>query len=119
MRNAAAGTATQAAAVAAPGAHVAQEKAPTKKGASPKKHAPKGEHTAKKAKAARPAAQKQIVLDLLRRKDGATMAEIVKATNWQPHSIRGFISGTVGKKLGLNVVSTKIDDGQRSYKIAK
>ncbi len=59
-----------------------------------------------------------IVLDLLQRKDGATMAEIAKATNWQNHSIRGFISGKVGKQMGLKVESTKNEAGERTYRIA-
>jgi hypothetical protein len=61
--------------------------------------------------------KKQIVLGLLRRKDGATMAEIAKATDWQNHSIRGFISGHVTKKMGLAVESTKTEQGERHYKI--
>ena len=59
------------------------------------------------------------MLDLLRRKGGATLAEIAKATDWQNHSIRGFISGTLGKKMGLTVESSKNDAGERSYKIGK
>jgi hypothetical protein len=58
-------------------------------------------------------------LDLLRRKDGATMAEIAKATECQNHSIRGFISGNLVKKMGLVVESTKNSAGERTYKIAK
>ena len=57
------------------------------------------------------------MLELLRRKEGATIAEIAKATEWQNHSIRGFISGTVGKKMGLVVESSKTDAGERNYRI--
>jgi hypothetical protein len=57
------------------------------------------------------------VLELLRRKEGATIAEIAKATGWQNHSIRGFISGTVSKKLGLAVESSKNEAGERTYGI--
>jgi len=59
-----------------------------------------------------------IVLDMLKTKGGATMAEIQKATNWQAHSVRGFISGTVGKRMGLVIDSTKNDAGERCYRIA-
>ena len=41
----------------------------------------------------------------------------MKATGWQPHSVRGFLSGTVGKKMGLTVISTKGEDGERSYSL--
>jgi hypothetical protein len=61
--------------------------------------------------------KKELVLGLLRRKEGATIAEITKATNWQNHSIRGFISGTLTKKMGLSVESTKNDGGERTYRI--
>src|SRR5215510_13732180 len=63
--------------------------------------------------------KKEIVLELLRRKEGSTMAEIATATNWQNHSIRGFISGTVSKKMGLAVESVKNEAGERTYRIAK
>ena len=58
------------------------------------------------------------MLELLRRKEGATLAEIAKATDWQNHSIRGFISGTLTKKMGLNVESAKNATGERTYRIA-
>jgi Protein of unknown function (DUF3489) len=45
--------------------------------------------------------------------------EIVKATGWQNHSIRGFISGTLNKKIGLKVESEKTDAGDRAYRIAQ
>jgi hypothetical protein len=41
----------------------------------------------------------------------------MKATGWQPHSVRGFLSGTVSKKMGLAVVSTKAEDGERTYSV--
>jgi hypothetical protein len=43
----------------------------------------------------------------------------MKATGWQAHSVRGFLSGTLGKKMGLAVESTKREDGERQYKIAR
>jgi len=58
-----------------------------------------------------------MVLALLRRKEGATPAEIAKATDWQNHTIRGFISGTITKKMGLAVESAKTDASERSYRI--
>jgi hypothetical protein len=67
--------------------------------------------------AARPDSKKALVLELLRRKQGATLAEIAKATDWQNHSIRGFVSGHVTKKLGLKVESTKSEAGERTYRI--
>lgn len=140
MTNEAAST-VESAAVAEQGANVAPEKASSKKGASQKKGAPKNakkaappkkeaksaakpkeKATSKKASkpaAAREGSKKEIVLDLLRRKEGATMAEIAKATGWQNHSIRGFISGQLTKRMGLTVESSKNDSGGRMYHIAK
>jgi hypothetical protein len=43
----------------------------------------------------------------------------MKTTGWQPHSLRGFLSGTVGKKLQLAVTSTKGADGERRYSLGK
>ncbi|MGI9476157.1 MAG: DUF3489 domain-containing protein [Hyphomicrobiaceae bacterium] len=56
-------------------------------------------------------------LGLLGRKRGATLAELMTATGWQAHSVRGFLSGTVKNKLGLAVSSLKDDDGIRRYRL--
>ena len=142
MKNNEATETTQAAAVAEQGAHVAPEKAPSKKGASQKKGAPKGQKTAKGAKAkrraeeggqgkkaAKPARKKEAsapraeskgakIIDMIGRAKGATLAEIMKATDWQAHSVRGFIS-IAAKKHSINIESSKNEAGDRVYKIAK
>ena len=58
------------------------------------------------------------VIEMLRAPSGTTIPAIMKATEWQQHSVRGFFAGTVRKKLKLNLTSKKIDD-QRVYRIAK
>lgn len=95
-------------------APVAPKKRKAGKKATPYKKASKG---AKKRKGAREGSKTARVLDLLRRKGGVTAKELLKATGWQPHSLRGFLSGTVGKKMRLTVTSTKSDDGERTYSI--
>jgi len=62
--------------------------------------------------------KKAVVLALLRRDGGATLGEIAQATDWQLHSIRGFLSGQVAKKMGLKIDSIKDDGGKRRYHIA-
>ena len=122
------------AAVAAQGAPVAPTKAASKKGANPKQDAAKAK---KGAKAAKPAAKKSAkgtkkaaentpraegkgakILELIGRPKGATLAEIMRATDWQAHSVRGFLS-TAGKKRGLNIELEKNDAGERVYQIKK
>jgi Protein of unknown function (DUF3489) len=71
-----------------------------------------------KPAAARDGSKKAEVLGLLQRKGGATLAQIMKATGWQAHSVRGFISGALGKKMGLTVDSVRREDGERVYSIA-
>jgi Protein of unknown function (DUF3489) len=67
--------------------------------------------------AARSGSKAEKALELMKRKEGATLAEIAKATDWQNHSIRGFVSGHVIKKMGLKVESTKSETGERTYRI--
>ena len=118
------------AAVVEQGAHVALEKTSLKKGA------PKARKNAKSVKPKKKAGTKRAVnhqrkaaalqtggkgariLEMVGRAKGATLAEIMKATDWQAHSVRGFIS-TAAKKHGVKIESVKNDAGDRVYKTAK
>jgi hypothetical protein len=57
------------------------------------------------------------VIGMLKRPEGATIAQICEATGWQPHTVRGTFAGALKKKLGLNLISEK-GDGDRIYRIA-
>ena len=93
-------------------------KASKKVGKATKAAKPKKVSKTPKAKSAsRSGSKAEKVLELMKRKEGATLAEIAKATDWQNHSIRGFVSGHVTKKLGLKVESTKSEAGERTYRI--
>ncbi|MGD1093115.1 MAG: DUF3489 domain-containing protein [Bryobacteraceae bacterium] len=133
----------KAATVAEQGAHVAPEKASSKKTAFQKKGAPKAKKTAKAEKAKAPAPQKKAqatkkpaktqrlkaaatpraesksatILEMIRRAKGATLGEIMKATDWQAHSVRGFVSGTLIKKMGLKVESFLSNEKERTYRV--
>jgi hypothetical protein len=137
---------TETAAVAEQGAHVAPEKAPSKKGATQKKGAPKSQKNAKggktkaaanakpkkttpakKAKSTKAAKAKESatpregtktaqVVAMLQRKNGATLAAIMEQMNWQKHTVRGFMAGAM-KKAGYAVESFKSDKGERTYRI--
>jgi hypothetical protein len=100
--------------------HVTPSKGKSGKKTTPAKKGAKGTKGAKagnKAAGARQGSKTEKVLDLLKRSGGVTTKELIKATGWQPHSVRGFLSGTVGKKMGLAVTSTKSEDGERSYSV--
>jgi len=75
---------------------------------------------AKEAKEATPAtregSKKSIVLDMIRRPGGASLKEIMAETQWQSHSVRGFISGSLTKKMALNIESFKRECGDRAYR---
>jgi hypothetical protein len=80
------------------------EGAPSKTRSTPEATARQGSKTA-------------MVLELLRQPEGATLHELVAATGWQPHSVRGFLSGTLHKKMGHQVVRIKREDGGSAYKL--
>ncbi|MGA2725657.1 MAG: DUF3489 domain-containing protein [Bryobacteraceae bacterium] len=105
---------------AAQTAHVAPSKARSGKQATPAKKATKGAKSAqapKKATGTRQGSKTAKVLDLLKRSGGATLKELRKATGWQAHSVRGFLSGALGKRMGLTVTSTKAKDDERRYSV--
>ena len=106
---------------AASKAHVVPSQAKSGKKATPAKQAHTGTKSAqssmKKTTVARQGSKTAKVLDLLKRSGGATLKELMKATGWQAHSVRGFLSGALGKKMGLTVTSTKAEDGQRRYSV--
>ncbi len=62
--------------------------------------------------------KQDVVIQMLRRQSGVTIKEIVAKTGWQPHSVRGFFSGLVKKKLKLPLTSNVGKDGVRRYHIA-
>jgi outer membrane biosynthesis protein TonB len=94
--------------------NVAPEQAPATKKASRAKKTP---NVAQNATTPREGSKTTKVLELMKRKGGVTLKQIMAATDWQAHSVRGFISGTLGKKMGLTVISTKGENGERTYSI--
>ena len=110
--------ATKRADVAPHKRRVAPGKPRSGKKASSAERRPKSQKAAKQAKpaaSAREGSKAAKVLGLLRRPDGASLKELMKATGWLAHSVRGFLSGTVAKRLGLDLVSAKSEDRERLY----
>ena len=140
MKNEESTNAASTADVAERGAPTAPEKAAAKKGATQKKGAPKAKKTAKGAKAKAAAPKKEgktpagasarkggseertnkraEVIALMKRAKGVTLAEIVEATGWMRHTVRGFVS-ILGRKGGQKIESSKDAAGERCYRIAK
>lgn len=96
----------------------------TKPATAPRKPKPAAKSASEAATAAGPApkgnsrGKTDAIVALLRRTEGATVEDLMEATGWQAHSVRGAISGTVKKKLQLTVTSTK-EGNTRVYRIAE
>lgn len=101
------------AAPAATGAKTA--KTPTT-AAPAKKTAPKGPAGATE-RTPREGTKQAVMIAMLQRNGGATIAQIVEATGWQPHTVRGAMAGAIKKKLGLAIVSEKVAGQERVYNI--
>jgi hypothetical protein len=79
-----------------------------------------GKRATRKPKAHTPRnSKKSSVIKLLERTRGATLAEIMSETGWQAHSVRGFISGTLGKKLKMKIDSFRTEKGDRAYRVRR
>ncbi len=65
----------------------------------------------------RPDSKQALVIEMLKRPEGATIAQIMEATQWQQHTCRGTLAGTLKKRLGLTITSSKEAGSQRIYRI--
>jgi Protein of unknown function (DUF3489) len=84
-----------------------------------KAHSAAAERAALAKKPAKTGTKQAEVIRLMERKSGASLAEIMEKTGWQAHTVRGFVAGTLGKKLGLTVESIRSEAGHRIYRIAR
>ncbi len=88
--------------------------APTE-GAAP--NTPTAPEAAPKTRTPREGTKQATLITMLRAPDGATIEEIMAATGWQSHTVRGAMAGALKKKLGLEVTSEKVEDRGRVYKL--
>lgn len=104
---------------------IAKSKAQKKKspGAKPRTPAknqnkPEAKHKSNDRRSSQVRANSKLanVVDLLRRREGATIAQLIQTTGWQAHSVRGAMSGALKKRLGLNITSSE-ENGIRVYRI--
>ncbi|MEO8052893.1 MAG: DUF3489 domain-containing protein [Acidobacteriota bacterium] len=113
--------------VGAQAANVAADETVAGTVSTPAQNGTRSKHVAKDRKAARkppttaavarPGSKTADMLAMLRHPKGATLQQLMQATGWQAHSVRGFISGTLGKKMDLTVASLKGEDGERHYSV--
>jgi len=83
----------------------------------PAPDAPAGPETAPKTPTPREGTKQATLIAMLRAPDGATIEEIMAATGWQSHTVRGAMAGALKKKLGLEVTSEKVDGRGRVYRL--
>jgi len=79
---------------------------------------PRESHPAPKARTPREGTKQATLIAMLRAPEGATVEEIMTATGWQSHTVRGAMAGALKKKLGLEVTSEKIEGRGRVYKLS-
>ena len=111
--------------LSAPRSQSPKTTAPKKGGAKSDPARPKVASAAAKAKTPpqveapkrEPVTKQERVLTLLSRPEGASIEEIMQATDWQQHSVRGFLAGTVKKKFGFPLTSSRANDDVRRYRI--
>ena len=96
-------------------AHVAPAKGKATKDAT----TPKPRATGRKIAHAKDGSKKSEVIAMMRSKDGASIEAIMKATGWQRHTIRGLVSGTLVKRMGLKIESFRAEGKERRYRISE
>jgi hypothetical protein len=79
---------------------------------------PTSDECAAKARKHRDGTKEAMLIDMLRRPEGATIAQIMAATGWQAHTVRGAFAGALKRKRGITVTSEKSEGGERVYRIA-
>ncbi|HYN64858.1 MAG TPA: DUF3489 domain-containing protein, partial [Candidatus Limnocylindrales bacterium] len=82
------------------------------------REAARAARTAAPAGKTREGSKQALLVDMLKRPEGTTIAQIVEATGWRPHTVRGAFAGALKKKLGLSVTSEKVEGGERVYRLA-
>jgi Protein of unknown function (DUF3489) len=95
-----------------------KRKTQTKAGKSKSAHANKrGAARSRGSREKQPQTKTAALLALLTRREGASLEELQSASGWQPHSVRGFLAGTVKKMPGVSLSSEKPEDGARRYRV--
>jgi len=79
--------------------------------------APEADDAAPRTRKTRDHTKQATVIQLLQRPEGATLAQLVEATGWMKHTVRGCLAGALKKKLGLTITSDKVAGGERIYYI--